>query len=66
MRFRRRKKGPSPETQEAAARLAEAVADRDQALRDDDQVDRVASATERLARRNRLGPMITDALRGSR
>ncbi|MCT2279313.1 DUF7620 family protein [Micromonospora chalcea] len=65
MIWRRRRK-PSPETVATQERLEQALEDLDAARADDETVDQVAEQVDRLFRRNHLGPMITDALRGSR
>lgn len=62
----RRKRKPSPETQRARERLAVAEADLEAARADDDPVDEVAAKLRELRRRNHFGPMINEALRGSR
>lgn len=64
--WRRRRRGPSPETVQAAERLAVAQEDLAAARADDDPVDEVARKLRELRRRNHFGPMITEALRGSR
>ena len=61
--WRRRKQGPSPETVAARRQLEQAHEDLAAARADDDRIDQVNALTHQLARRNHLGPMITDALR---
>jgi hypothetical protein len=62
----RRKRKPSPEAQEAREQLAVAKAELRAARADDEPVDEVAQKLTELRRRNHFGPMITQALRGSR
>ncbi|WP_436970739.1 DUF7620 family protein [Micromonospora rifamycinica] len=62
----RRKRRPSPETEQARERLAVAEADLEAARADDDPVDEVARKLRELRHRNHFGPMITSALRGSK
>lgn len=66
MIWRRKGRRPSPATVEAREQLECARRDLAAAQADDDPVDRVAERLDRLRRRNHLGPMIIDALRGSR
>ncbi|MEW2442776.1 DUF7620 family protein [Micromonospora marina] len=66
MIWRRKRKRPSPETTEARTLLERAREDLAAARADDDQVDAAARRLAELRRRNHFGPMITDALRGSR
>ncbi|QLQ38003.1 DUF7620 family protein [Micromonospora robiginosa] len=63
---RKRRPKPSPETTEARTLLERAQADLAAARADDDQVDAAARRLAEIRRRNHFGPMITDALRGSR
>ncbi len=62
----RRKRKPSPEVEQARERLAVAQEELEAARADDDPVDEVARKLHELRRRNHFGPMITQALRGSK
>jgi hypothetical protein len=62
----RRKRRPSAETSDARRRLEKAREQLDVAKADNDQVDRVTGALAELGRRNHFGPMISQAIRGSR
>lgn len=62
----RRKRKPSPETHAARRRLEDAREQLAAARADDEPVDQVARSLRELGRRNHFGPMITEALRGSR
>lgn len=65
MRLRRRRAtAPSAETVEARRRLEQAQADLDAARADTARVDEVAAAIRERITRNRLGPLIAEALRG--
>ncbi|MCX5066891.1 hypothetical protein OOJ91_13650 [Micromonospora lupini] len=66
MTWWRRRRGPSPETEAARDRAADAERSLQRARADDDTVDAVAAKLVELRRRNHFGPMITSALRGSR
>lgn len=66
MTWRRRKREPSPETVRAAEQADAARQDLAAARADDDQVNQVAQRLRELRRKNHFGPMISDALRGSR
>lgn len=61
-----RRKRPSAETDAARRQLEAARQDLEAARADDDRVDETARRLRELAGRNHFGPMITDALRGSR
>lgn len=56
----------SAATAQAREQLAQAQADLAAARADNDPVDQVAARLAELRHRNRFGPMITEALRGSR
>ena len=62
----RRKRTPSPETADARRRLERARKQLADARADDAPVDQVARSLQELGNRNHFGPMITEALRGSR
>lgn len=66
--WRRKKKELSPEVEEARREFLAARQARDKAMRDDRKVDAVAEVVEDLTSRNRdrLGPLITRALRRAR
>lgn len=66
MTWLRRRRRTSPETAEARRRLEAAHEDLAAARADDDPVDQVAEQLRRLRSRNHFGPMIGDALKGSR
>lgn len=63
---RKRERPASPETVEARERLETAQEELAAAVADDDQVDEVARQLRELRRKNHFGPMITEALKGSR
>lgn len=62
----RRKRSPSPEVERAREQLAVAQEDLAAARADDTPVDEVTRKLHELRRRNHFGPMITEALRGSK
>lgn len=63
---RRRRGGPSDETVAARRRLEPAREDLAAAQADNEPVERIAERVDELRRRNHFGPMISQALRGSR
>ncbi|MFG1776603.1 hypothetical protein ACGFIG_09260 [Micromonospora sp. NPDC049048] len=66
MIWRRRRRSASPETVEARERLEAAQEELAAAVADDEPVDEIARKLRELRRKNHFGPMITEALRGSR
>ena len=66
MTWWRRRRAPSPETEAARHQAAAAELSLERARADDAPVDEVAARLTELRRRNHFGPMITNALRGSR
>ena len=62
----RRKRKSSPETHAARRRLEDAREQLAAAKADDEPVNQVARSLQELGNRNHFGPMITQALRGSR
>ncbi len=62
----RRRRQPSPETEAARDLAADAERSLERARADDDTVDAVAARLSELRERNHFGPMITNALRGSK
>lgn len=62
----RRRRGPCPDAQRAREDLDQARAELEAARADADEVDRVVEQLTELTRRNHFGPMIQQALRGSR
>lgn len=62
----RRKRKPSADAQQAREQLAVAREELAAAVADDEPVDEVARKLRELRRKNHFGPMITEALRGSR
>lgn len=66
MIWRRRRRRPSAEAVKVRRQLEQAIEDLEAARADDVVVDRVAEAIDRFNRRNHLGPMITEAMRGAR
>lgn len=66
MIWRRKRRRTSPEAEKARELLEVAREDLAAARADDDQVDEVARKLRELRRKNHFGPMISNALRGSR